>query len=309
MAIIIGVLSILVVFYLISTPNDNTLQESGKPVVVTSFYPLQDIVLRIVGDTAMVINPIPAGAEVHSFSPTVKEITQVLSSRAFIYHGAGLDPWAEDLSKDALGRGVTVYKVTDNFLLSSFDEHDDADHGDEDHGDMDPHIWLDPVLMQEMVQNIGDVLISAFPEYADTYKVNIESYKNELSDLHSEYVNGLSNCRLKKAVVAHDAFNYLAKRYSLDLLSISGVSPQSAPSAKKLAELAQLIEENDIKYVFFETLTTPKLSQTLAKEVGVGTLVLNPIEGLTMSQLDSGDDYVKEMKQNLRNLQSALECN
>ena len=90
--------------------------------------------------------------------------------------------------------------------------------------------------------------------------------------------------------------------------AITGLSPDSEPSLQQLTQLADFARQQQIKYIFFEQLVSPKLAQTLAQEVGAQTLVLNPLESLTPSELQSGQDYFSIMQQNLRNLQLALQC-
>jgi zinc transport system substrate-binding protein len=172
----------------------------------------------------------------------------------------------------------------------------------------DPHVWLDPVAMQIIVQRIRDGLIEIDPGDADTYRKNAEAYLAKLSALDKAYRDGLASCDIREVVTSHNAFNYLAKRYNLTMLSISGLSPEDEPSPKRMAEVADLAKVKKIDTIFFETFVSPKLSETIAQEVGAKTAVLNPIEGLTNEEHQAGETYISLMEQNLQNLRMALRC-
>ena len=122
------------------------------------------------------------------------------------------------------------------------------------------------------------------------------------------YRQGLSNCAEKNIITSHAAFGYLATTYGLNQVSISGLSPDAEPSPQQLADIVKFAKDSHVKYIFFESLVSPKLSQAIANEVGAQTLVLNPIEGLSDEELAQGKDYFSIMRNNLKNLQTALQC-
>ena len=109
-------------------------------------------------------------------------------------------------------------------------------------------------------------------------------------------------------MASHAAFGYLAERYNINVISIAGISPEEEPSPKRMAEIAQLAKQKNIKHIFFETLVSPKLSETIAREIGAETLVFNPLEGLTNEEIATGEDYISVMEKNLVNLRTALIC-
>jgi zinc transport system substrate-binding protein len=172
----------------------------------------------------------------------------------------------------------------------------------------DPHFWLDPVLAQEEVQIIRDALIKVDPANAQYYDKNAEGYISQLQALDKKYQDGLASCALKDVVTSHAAFGYLAKRYNLNQIAISGLSPDQEPSSSQMVEIAREAKQKNVKVIFFETLVSPKLAETIAREIGAQTAVFNPLEGLTDQEIKEGKNYISVMEDNLNNLRTALQC-
>ena len=166
-------------------------------------------------------------------------------------------------------------------------------------GKTDPHVWLDPLLFARIVTRIGAAL--GQPRRAVALAVRVRR-------LDTDYRRGLAQCRRREFVTSHAAFGYLAARYGLHQIAITGVDPESEPSPRKLADLVRLVRREKIKTVFFERLVSPKLSETVARAAGAETAVLDPIEGLTPAESRRGDTYLTIMRQNLRALRAALGC-
>jgi zinc transport system substrate-binding protein len=274
--------------------------KSGGLSVVTSFYPLYFFATEIGGQFVRVTNLTPPGAEPHDYELTTGDLTTIQKSRLLIINGAGLEPWAAKLVEDLRKSGVTVVSVTDGLETVNTTE------GGRSVGD--PHHWLDPVLAKQEVEKIADALVKADPSHASAYLENTRILSEKLDRLDGEFRAGLTACRQNNIVTSHTAFGYLAKRYGLTQVAISGLSPDAEPSAKKLAEVSDLVRKKGIRYIFFESLVSPRLAETIARETGAGTLAFNPLEGLTRRDIESGTDYFSVQRQNLRNLSVALEC-
>ncbi|MCA9373846.1 MAG: zinc ABC transporter substrate-binding protein [Candidatus Gracilibacteria bacterium] len=298
-----------------STPSDDEF------TIAASFYPLAEMARNVAGDHAEVITITPAGSDPHEYEPSPKDIAAISESDLFIFNGAGQDPWAEKLELE----NTAIIHMTENFSLLEGEDHDheeegedhdheeegeDHDHEEEEghHHEFDPHIWLDPTQAAQEVEIIAEKMIEVDPQNAAIYQANADAYKQELLQLDSEYKETLVSCQKDSIITAHAAFGYMAARYGFNQIAIAGLSPEQEPSARKLAEIADLAEEEDIKYIFFETLTSPRISETLAQEVGAQTLLLDPVEGLTQEQIAAGENYVTVMRSNLKNLAIALEC-
>ncbi|MBI2112964.1 MAG: zinc ABC transporter substrate-binding protein, partial [Candidatus Wildermuthbacteria bacterium] len=172
----------------------------------------------------------------------------------------------------------------------------------------DPHFWLNPFLAKEQAQKITDGFTKLDPASKEYYEANQKNLNERLDEIDKRYKESLANCRQDLVVTSHAAFGYLANRYAFDQVSIAGISPEEEPSPQNLIQVSKFVKDNNIEYIFFETLVSPRLSETIAKETGAKTLVLDPIEGLSQEDMAKGKDYFTLMEQNLENLVIALEC-
>ncbi|HEU0050723.1 MAG TPA: zinc ABC transporter substrate-binding protein, partial [Patescibacteria group bacterium] len=258
---------------------------SGKIEVVASFYPLAEFASRIGGNFVRVTDLTPPGMEPHDYEPTPRQIGDLYSAKLFLYNGNGLDAWAEKIHPDLERRGVRVLNMRDTVSASVFDS--------------DPHFWLDPVIAEQEAVQISEALEKIDTGHAATYQKNRGAFISELSRLDQEYKNGLVHCEHREIIVSHDAFGYLARRYGIDELFIAGFSPDAEPAPQKIAELVQTIEQKNIHIIFFETLVSPKIAETIANETGAETRMLNPIEGLSSREADRGENYLSLMRENL----------
>jgi zinc transport system substrate-binding protein len=302
---ILGFIFIGVVSYFVKNIGNpaSTVQtkDTSKIQVVASFYPLYFFSSQIGGDKALVTNIVPAGAEPHDYEPTAQDMAKMESSKLIVLNGGGLEAWSDDMKKNidtkntaiiTAGEGLTTQQVTE-----------DGETG------TDPHVWLDPPLAEKMVDKITQGFQQVDPANKDYYQANANALKAKLSDLDLAYKQGLSSCKEKNIITSHAAFGYLAMTYGLNQVSIAGLSPDAEPSPSQLADIVKFAKDNNVKYIFFESLVSPKLSQTIATEIGAKTLVLNPIEGLSDEELAQGKNYLTVMQDNLTNLQTALQCN
>jgi zinc transport system substrate-binding protein len=262
---------------------------------------------QVGGDKIDVTTLISPGTEPHDYDPTPQDMAGVHDAKVFIYNGAGLEPWAEKIRDELSDSGVVVVNASEGIVLlgKATGSGEQAAAGG---AWADPHVWLDPELAALQVDNIRDGLIEADPEDRGYYDANAEAFKARLSELDAAYRAGLADCATRQIVTSHQAFRYLAARYGLDVVSVSGLSPDEEPSPQKLAEVARFASENGVKYIFFETLVNPRLSNTIAREVGAETLVFNPLEGLTADEEARGEDYLSVQRKNLENLRLALGC-
>lgn len=295
--------------------------DADKVRIVTSFYPLGQFAQQVGGNQTEVSVIVPAGVEPHEYEPTPQDIASIYTADIFIANGAGIDAWATKIQADLEKKGVQVIIMSQALGFDDGDVADAHDHADEDHATadahdhntedhdaLDPHFWLDPILTQKEVGIIKDALIKVDVKNQEMYTQNTETYTQQLQLLDQSYASKLAMCENKTVVTSHNAFNYLALRYQFETLSIAGFSPESEPSTRQLADLATLARQKKIRYIFFETLVSPRLAQTLADEIGAQTLVFNPLEGLTDEEVAQGKTYLTVMEENLNNLQLAMNC-
>ncbi|KKW42053.1 MAG: Manganese ABC transporter substrate-binding lipoprotein [Candidatus Magasanikbacteria bacterium GW2011_GWA2_56_11] len=273
----------------------------SQPIQVTaSFYPLFFFTAQIAGDKATVYNLTPAGAEPHDYEPTTQDMARIENSRLLVMNGGKLEPWGDGIRE--------TLKGTDTAILSVGASLADLQLKEEGETVTDPHVWLSPVLAQKEAAAIAEGLKQADPANAPYYETKAAELVGKLNDLDQEFRRGLESCVKKDAVTSHNAFGYLMREYGLNQVSISGLSPDEEPSPQQLAAIADFAKENNVEYIFFESLVSPKLAETIASEIGAETLVLNPLEGLSDEEINSGKNYFTEMQNNLANLKIALEC-
>jgi zinc transport system substrate-binding protein len=251
---------------------------SERPDVVVAFYPLAWAVEQVAGDTVQLQNLTPPGTEPHDVELTARDVERIRSADFVFYLGGGFQPAVEDAVEGADGEAIDV--LVDPVAR-------------------DPHVWLDPVRFAEVVKRVAAAL---------DREGAAEEPVTELRALDREFARGLARCQRREIVTAHEAFGYLARRYRLTQVAITGLSPEVEPTPQRLEEVIDRVRETGATTVFFETLISPRLAETVARETGASTAVLNPLEGLTEEQVDSGEDYLSVMRANLAALRKALGC-
>ena len=256
--------------------------------VVAGFYPLAWVAERVGGDRVNVTDLTPAGAEPHDLELTTRQVDDVLDAEVVVVLGDGFQPAVEDGAARRDGPTVEVLdELPDDALAEG-----------------DPHVWLDPVLTQDVVRAIEDALVNADPVHESAFRRNADDLRGELRALDENYRAGLATCQRDLVVTAHDAFGYLTDRYGLRVEGVAGLSPDAEPDARRLAELADLARDEGVTTVFTEELLSPEIAETLAREAGgLRTEVLNPLE----SRSDRGD-YLAVMADNLAKIRAALGC-
>lgn len=281
--------------------------------VATSFYPLQFATERIAGDRATVTNLTKPGAEPHDLELTARQVAEVSDADLVVYLSDfqpsvddAVATQASDSSLDvASAARLEEHDTADEDDADHADE-DDADHADHDHGGVDPHFWLDPTRLSEVAAAIADRLTALDPDGATTYAANLTSLESDLAALDEEFATGLEHCASTDLVTSHEAFGYLAERYGLEQIGITGLTPDQEPSAGTLADVATFVREHDVRTIYYETLVSPAIAETVAAETGAATAVLDPIEGLTDES--AGSDYLEVMRANLAALRAGQPC-
>ena len=255
-------------------------EDEGRVNVVASFARLVELAQRVGGERVQVTDLTPAGAEPHDLEPSPGDLDAIEDAEVVLFLGAGFQPGVEKAVRRA-DRAVN--------LLAP---------GEED----DPHIWLDPVRFAQAVGPVEEALGDADPQGRPGYRRRADEVRAELERLHREYEAGLARCRLRVFVTAHDAFGRLADRYGLDQEPITGISPEAEPDARRLAQLADLVRQRGVTTIFTEELVSPRVAEALAREAGVRTAVLDPLEGRARG------GYAAAMRRNLERLRAALDC-
>ncbi len=256
-----------------------------EKTVVAAFYPLAWAAEQLGGDRVEVVNLTPPGVEPHDIELTPGDVERVRDADLVLYLGEGFMPALEDA---VAGNGKARDLLAGEELLSA-----------EGESGRDPHIWLDPMRYATVVRAIAKAL--GMPEAAD-------SLVARLTELDTKLREGLASCERRRIVTSHAAFAYLADAYELDQLALTGLSPEAEPSPRALEALVNEVREEGATTVFFETLVSPRLAETVARETGARTAALDPLEGLTEDEVADGEDYFSVMHENLAALREALGC-
>lgn len=289
-----------------SSGDDGTAGSGDGIAVLASFYPLQYVAQQVGGDLVDVQTLTPPGAEPHDLELSPAQVDEVGRADLVVYLS---DFQAAVDDAVAANPPAHVVDAAQDTELHAAEHDEDGEegaegHGDDSHGTLDPHFWLDPTRLPAVADDVAAQLSEADPDNAETYTANAAAFAEQMADLDQRYVDGLATCESRTIVTTHEAFSYLAERYDLEQVGISGVDPEGEPSPARLAEVGQVVQDEGVSTIFFETLASPKVAETLADELGVDTAVLDPLEGLT----DDTQDYVSVADANLETLRTALVC-
>ncbi|QQG52525.1 MAG: zinc ABC transporter substrate-binding protein [Candidatus Falkowbacteria bacterium] len=307
---IILVVSLLIIvfagLYLAANYQRSPRTGREKLAVVTTIFPLYDFAKAIGGDRAEVSLLLPPGVESHSFEPKPSDVAEINMADIFIYTGSFMEPWAEDIIQGTDKQNLEVVDASNGITLIPGVFHDE----DEPAGSNDPHIWLDFTNDQQIIQTITAAFSAQDPKNATYYEARAVTYQESLKTLDSQYQTTLANCASREVVYGgHYAFGYLARRYNLEYLAAQGVSPDAEPTAQDLINLVDQIKNNNIKYVFYEELSSPKVAETIAQETDTKMLLLNAAHNLSREDLAASKTFLQVMEENLNNLKTGLRCN
>jgi zinc transport system substrate-binding protein len=296
--IVLTLLSLLVLAAACGGSED----EGSGEQVVAAFYPVAYATQRVAPE-ADVENLTPAGAEPHDLELSPRDVERIHDVDVVLYLGAGFMPALEDALDDHEGTVVDLLAGERLLRATEAHEHGEAKASEQGENDgesaRDPHVWLDPTRYAAFARKIA----GALGEPADA-----DALVGELDALDAEFREGLATCERRQIVTSHAAFGYLADAYDLEQIPLTGVEPEAEPSARAIEALVDEVREEGATTVFFETLVSPDLAETVAREADAETAVLNPLEGLTEEEIEDGANYFTVMRENLAVLRKALGC-
>jgi len=298
----------LVVFLLFGCAGQEAgpVESEGKLKVVVTTYFLEDFAKAVGGDKVHVESLLPDGANPHTFEPSPKDIARAQSAGVFVYNGLALEPYAEQLAGSLPGSVIIIEASRGISPVESSHHHDhEAEHHHE-HGIYDPHVWLDPVLAKQQVDNILKGLENIDPENSNYYRANAEAYEQKLDELDKEIREKTSKFRNKKYIGFHPSFTYFNKRYGLQYAAVIEDFAGDEPSAKEMAHIVDVTRENGITTIFSEPFLDPRAAETIAKEIGGSVVPLDPMATPTQEARAEGKDYLAIMRDNLAKLSEAL---
>lgn len=279
--------------------------------VAAAFYPLEEAARGVGGELVEVIGITPPGQGPHDVQLAPQQVEQIVDADVVFLLGRGFQPQVEAAAADA-GDDTQVVDLLDRVELLPVDAQLAGTQGEVDgevlEGDVDPHVWLDPARMITMVEAMVATLSEVDPDRAADYRTNADTYLEGLTGLDAEYRAALADCASRVIVTSHRAFGYLADQYDLRQIPIAGVSPEAEPDPRTLEAIATEAAAEGVRTIFLEELAPPDLAETVANEIGAELSLLDPIEGLTGEQVDSGTSYASIMRENLQRLVDGLGC-
>jgi len=288
-AVALGAAGILLVGGCAAGPSSN-----HGVTIAASFYPLQYVAEQVAGDNATVIGLAPPGVEPHDLELSPMAVREVSSADLVLYL-SGLQPAVEDAIAST---NATSFDAASVVTLRPADP-----NSQESTGVHDPHFWLDPTLLATYATAVGKQLATVDPAHADSYTANATALVGKLTALDEDFSTGLAQCKRTDIVTSHEAFGYLAARYGLTQIGIAGIDPEAEPSPARLLEIRKVVEQTGTTTIFTESLINTAVANSIAKDAGAKTAVLDPIESVL-----HGDDYASVMARNLESLRTALDC-
>jgi zinc transport system substrate-binding protein len=268
---------------------------SGRLEVYTSIYPLYEFTKRIGGKHVNVHHLVPPGTEPHEFELSAKQMVSLSQGDFVIYNGAGLEPWVQKAKESLSSSDITWVNTTQGISLLTADEEGN-----------DPHVWLDPQLAKKQAQHIYQALSRKEAAHKKDYQANYQRLAQEFDRLDQEYQTMVHHAKRKEFVTSHAAFAYLANRYGLKQIAVSGITPMDEPSPQDMKKIVNTMQKHQLQYLFFETLVSPKVAETVRREAHAEALPLNPLEGLTKKEMEQHATYFSVMRVNKTNLAKAL---
>ena len=313
-----------------TTKNTQTEEDANKVDIYTTVYPLSYFAERIGGDYVNVSSIYPPGTNEHTFEPTQADMMSLADADLFFYIGLGLEGFVENAKNTLKNENVKMIAasdaISDDELHASSEEEHEHDHEEEgheehehegetheeegheghNHGDIDPHVWLSPILAQDLATAVKDELVATLPEQEQVFNENYEKLISELQSLDQEFEQMATDAKTNTFFVSHESFGYIAEQYGLEQIGIAGINSQSEPSQKELTEIVDQAEMLQVSYILFEQNVSSKLSTVIQNEVGADSLELHNLSVLTEEDIKNGETYISLMEKNIKTLQQAL---
>ena len=280
--------------------------DSGEGKIIATLFPQYSFAKEIVGDNFEVELLLTPGMESHTYDPSTADTYKISTASLFLYTGDEMEPWAGNLLSSLGSDAPKTVNCSQGVALHE-DDHDEHDHDEHAHG-ADPHIWLDMEYACVMADNICNGICEIDPENAELYRANAAALKEELMNIDKEY-KALFESADSDTIVFGGRFShiYFIERYGLSYVSAYKSCDTAAdPSLSDIAEVVDYINENDVKIIYHEELTDPKVARSIAEETGIELREFSTAHNVTADQLSDGVTFADIMNQNLENLREGL---
>lgn len=309
--IYMAVLAIIMSLGLISCSNNIKKEEvnkyNDKIKVYATIFPVYDFAKNIGKDKIELNYIVPPSSEPPDYEISAKTIKDIQNADLLIKNGLGIDGFSDNIKSESDKLNILVASEGIEKITYKEEGHDEDQIEEEhEHGKYDPHVWLDINNAIKECENIKNEFIKIDSKNKGYYEENYNNYVKELKDLQEEYNANLKDIKNKTILVSHDAYGYLCKEYGINQISITGINPNQEPSMSKIAELTNYAKDNNIKYILFDGLVNPKVSQTIANEAKIDTEILYSLDGITKDDFNNNEDYISLMERNLETLKIVL---
>ena len=313
---IISIIILIVVtigIVLTFTKTNKPDREEGKIYITTSIYPIYDFAKEVAGDKATVTMLLPPGVEIHDYEPSTQDIATIQDSDIFFYTSNELEPWAEKITTGLKNKN-NIRSIANNIELidkEKFEEEYigfDEEENHEEHEKYDTHIWLDPTKSIIIVRNIQEELSKSDPENSSYYKENADNYIRKLQELDESILTTVNNATNRKIAFGGPfAYSYFIKRYNLQFVTAyDSCGEGNEPSVKKMYKVIEEVKKDNLPVIFYKELSSANFAKRIAEETGAKCLEFNSLHTVTKEQLESGENYLSIMYNNLENLKQAL---
>lgn len=310
LGVLLGLIGSMIIGCGQSNDKNAVKNEETKPSITVSIFPLKEFAEEIAGDKVDINCLVPNNMEPHDYEPKTKDFEKLINSDAFIYNGLGLEEWVEKVNEVIKNEDVLIVDSSKNVDSITIEDenheeehnHDNEEEHDHEHGAIDPHSWLSLKEAQVQSEAIKDTLIEIDPENKSYYEQNYNEFKQKLDDLYNKYNEKFQTLQNKNFITGHAAFGYLCRDFGLEQKSVENVFGEGEPTPKQLENLVNFCKENNITTIFSESLASPKVSETLAAEVGAKVIPIYTLE----SQEDN-KSYLEAMEYNLNQIYNCLE--
>ncbi|MBR1369499.1 hypothetical protein RJ53_08340 [Methanocalculus chunghsingensis] len=256
--------------------RNDTVSSDGVLQVAVTIPPLKEMVEVIGGDRVSVTVVVPPGSEPHTFEPGPGLISRISRSDIFFRVGEGLFPFEDQLvgRLSSQNHRLRIVDLSHGIDLILMDDHHDCgqDHGDAGY---DPHIWLSPVNGGVMAESIAESLIMLDPDGEAFYRENLAEYHQAIMETDTRLREDLTDLRIRRFIVTHDAWGYFAREYGLEQIAVFVGGKE--PTARDIAEIVRIAREDEIPIIFVEPQFSQKTAEVIAAEADAMVIVINPL--------------------------------
>lgn len=303
----------------------STASDDDSLKIITTFYPMQALTNAVVGDSAEV-TVMMENADTHEYEPSAQDIATLNEADVFVYNSEDMETFVPTLLASIDNPDLVIIEAASEVELIDGDvetvgetteEHEDEEtdaesHEDHDHEghshETDPHTWLDPVNAVTQAQTIANALTEADPENAETYQENAGQFASDMMAVHEEYARIFEAAKTETFLTQHAAFGYLANRYGLHQVAVTGVTESAEPSPKRIADIVSYMTKNNISVIYGQVGGATEIATTIASEVGGTVGELQSMESVDTNQYPAdGDGFIAIMKANLESLAEGIQ--